>query len=258
MSANTQLANILTQGYAHFPQACAAPLVAALCDEMERAFPYYAEKQRECGYTGTNDGGLHHVLCVGGAFLDLIQSLPASETIAEYFASKFIINSCGAFCSTANTAFYSNNVHRDIRTFSQGVPLMLNMIVMLDDFTPDNGATFLLPKSHTRAERPEDAYFYGNSVRALGKSGDVVLFDSNLWHAGGRNTSSSQRRAVTLTLSRPYLKQQFDYATALGLENVAQMTDIQKQLLGYFARTPASLNEWYQPAESRMYRAGQG
>jgi len=39
---------------------------------------------------------------------------------------------------------------------------------------------------------------------------------------------------------------------------VAGLPEPLRQVLGYHARTPASLEEWYQPPEGRFYRPGQG
>jgi ectoine hydroxylase-related dioxygenase (phytanoyl-CoA dioxygenase family) len=36
---------------------------------------------------------------------------------------------------------------------------MVNMLVMLDDFTVENGATYVLTGSHHAPERPQDEFF---------------------------------------------------------------------------------------------------
>jgi hypothetical protein len=49
-----------------------------------------------------------------------------------------------------------------------------------------------------------------------------------------------------------------DYARFVGLSRVAQMSEHMRQLLGFHAGVPTSLEEWYRPAGSRMYRPDQG
>ena len=88
-------------------------------------------------------------------------------------------------------------------------------------------------------------------------AGSLLLFDSRLWHASGDNRTDQARRALTLTFTRSHHKQQFDYCRALGYEFCETLPDELKQLLGYYARVPATLEEWYQPAASRFYRADQ-
>jgi ectoine hydroxylase-related dioxygenase (phytanoyl-CoA dioxygenase family) len=84
----------------------------------------------------------------------------------------------------------------------------------------------------------------------------VVVFNSNLWHAAGANTTSTARRALTIAFTKPFIKQQLDYPRALGYER-QDFSPTVRQLLGYNARVPASLDEWYQPPEKRMYKSDQ-
>jgi ectoine hydroxylase-related dioxygenase (phytanoyl-CoA dioxygenase family) len=49
-----------------------------------------------------------------------------------------------------------------------------------------------------------------------------------------------------------------DYVRALGDEKVLAQKPRTQQLLGWYTRTPTSLDEFYRPAEERLYRAGQG
>ena len=152
---------------------------------------------------------------------------------------------------------YVANIHRDIRFFSGDFPLMLNMLIMVDDFNLDNGATYLLPKSHLTDEKPTEKIFYENSDRIIGGRGDILCFNSNLWHAAGVNKTNEERRALTITFTKPFMKQQFDYSRAIGYKNIEKLSDKLKQLLGYYSRTPSNLNEWYQKPEKRFYRPGQ-
>jgi len=85
-----------------------------------------------------------------------------------------------------------------------------------------------------------------------------VLFDSNIWHAAGVNRSARMRRGLTLAFTKPFIKPQFDYPRAIGYDCADQLSDTLRQVLGYNARIPASLDEWYQPPDKRMYRPGQG
>jgi ectoine hydroxylase-related dioxygenase (phytanoyl-CoA dioxygenase family) len=134
---------------------------------------------------------------------------------------------------------------------------MAQLLVMLDEFTEENGATYMLGGSHRMKERPGDDAFFRDATRAVGPAGSIVLFDSNLWHAAGTNRSSRPRRALTIAFTRPFIKQQLDYPRAMGYERDG-LSPTLRQLLGYNARVPASLDEWYQPPEMRLYKRDQG
>ena len=57
---------------------------------------------------------------------------------------------------------------------------------------------------------------------------------------------------------KPAMKQQFDYPRAIGYDRADSLLPHTRQVIGYNARVPATLEEWYQPRERRMYRADQG
>ncbi len=132
------------------------------------------------------------------------------------------------------------------------------MLIMLDDFTLENGATWFLDGSNQKDTRPEEEYFYEHASRAVGKAGDIILFDSLVWHAAGLNMTDKVRRALTLTFSRPFMKQQLDYPRLLGFYNGNDFPEEVRQVLGYNSRVPTNLDEWYQPVENRFYKTSQG
>ena len=54
------------------------------------------------------------------------------------------------------------------------------------------------------------------------------------------------------------MKQQLDYPRAVGYDNIDSLPEKLKQIVGYNARVPASLEEWYQPPDKRFYKKDQG
>jgi hypothetical protein len=63
-------------------------------------------------------------------------------------------------------------------------------IWMMDDFTVENGATRLVPGSHLGPDLPKER----QEIQALGKAGDVLVFDAMLWHSGMKNGTDKPRR----------------------------------------------------------------
>ena len=130
---------------------------------------------------------------------------------------------------------------------------------MLDDSTLDNGATWLLEKKKNTSEKPNDQYFEKNAIRIEGKAGDVLLFDGNLWHRSGRNHTKHKRTIMTPVYSKPFIKQQLDYPRAFGKKFLENCSEHIKQILGYNALTPSSLEQFYQKnPNDRFYKPDQG
>lgn len=207
------------------------------------------------------DGVALHVILNDNYFIEFLEKLLKKEEfnsiLSNYFNSKFIMNSFTALNNLPNTPNFSAIVHRDIKFYSGNVPLMINVLVMLDDFTEENGPTLLLPYSHLIEEKPSDEYFYKNSIQVLGKKGDILFFNSNIWHCSSRNNTSEDRMALPITFSKSVIKQLLDYPRAIGYDKINNFSDEMRQILGYDSRVSSNLDEWYQPFEKRFYKKNQ-
>jgi hypothetical protein len=238
-----------TSGWVKIENGMAPELLAGLRADLANAYRVCREVQVRKGLGEATDGTAHHIVGLGSFFLRMLEELPIWPYVNAYFGGKSILNSFGGVVHVCGTRTYLGRIHRDIRTFSGSFPLMMNVLVMLDSFTAMNGATYLLEGSHLRPERPTDEVFFRDAVRAVGPAGALVMFNSNIWHAAGENRTGEARRALTLTLTPPYFKQQCDYPRMLGYKRVQQFSQHLQQLLGYSSRIPADLEEWYQPLE---------
>ena len=127
----------------------------------------------------------------------------------------------------------------------------------MDDFTVENGGTYLLTGSHLEERKPTDEEFFSNAIQATGRRGDIVVFNANVWHSSAPNTTQEDRRAIPFTVSRSFMKQLLDYPRAIGYDKMDTFTPEMQQLLGYYSRVPASLEEWYQPEDNRYYKKDQ-
>src|SRR5436190_13039089 len=245
-------------GWTLFERALPPDLLACLCSEIEDAYVVQRAIQVRNGVGDGTDGTVHHLPLAGGSFLKLLEGRLCGDVLDGFFGGPYILNTFGGVLNKPNDLSYVGRVHRDLRSFSGDLPLMAQLLVMLDDFTAENGATYLLPGSHRLAQVPSDEDFFRDAVRAIAPAGSIVAFNSNLWHAAGPNRSSAPRRALTLAFTRPFMKQQMDYARALGYDRASSFSPELRQVLGYNARVPASLDEWYQPADRRLYQKNQG
>lgn len=256
--ANFQSA-ISASGFSLFPRIVPPQLLDQLRREIPICQQVCREWQNKSGLEAGTEGAAHHIVGGGQGLNEFLYALYLDEYIEAYFEGKYILNSFGAINnSTFTDNLYKHGLrfHRDVRTFSGDFRLMLNMLVMVDDFTVENGATKLVPGTHRLANRPDDDYFERHAIRATGTAGSILLFDSNLWHAAAPNTTDGSRMALTLTFTRPFFKQQMDYPRMLG--EAFPPNERIRQVLGYNARVPVSYEEWYQPPERRMYKPGQG
>lgn len=254
---DTNLDSLQKNGWVIFENVVEKKLLAQLHSGIDDAYKTCREVQIKNGIAENTDGTVHHLLCFEGPFLDFLKHSYCNDVLSDFFQSPFILNTYGGVINLPKKASYVANIHRDIRTF-YNIPMMINMLVMLDDFTEDNGATFLLSGSHLKDEKPSEDFFYNNAHRAIAPAGSILLFDSLTWHAAGINKTEFPRKALTLAFTRPFMKQQMDYPRFLGYDRMDEFEETVKQVIGYNSRVPSDLNDWYQKPENRFYKPGQG
>lgn len=149
---------------------------------------------------------------------------------------------------------YAARIHVDRPHFIPGYTEGLGCLILLDDFTEANGATWVLPASHLQKDEPSEEHFYKESVRIVAPAGSVFYFQLRLWHAGGINHSSHWRHALGIGMIRPYIKQRIDLPRALAGKDLSGLSDFALQKLGFFAQVPASVEDYFAPPEKRVYR----
>ncbi|MCY0970994.1 phytanoyl-CoA dioxygenase family protein [Chryseobacterium wangxinyae] len=251
--------DLVKLGFCKFENAISQEWVGKINNALPKIFEEHEKMRRENNNPISSNGLAMNALVGNEILFDFLQhiiDLKILDWIEEnYFNAKCILNSFTALSNIpGEDKVFHKKVHRDIRGFSSDVPLMLNMLVMLDDFTTENGATLLLPSSHQNSEVPSDEDFMKNSVQATGVAGDIIIWNSNLFHASGTNTTQTVRRGLPITFSLPFYKQLLDYPRAIGYEKYDVFNEKMRRILGYDARVPGSVSEWYSPSDKLLYK----
>ena len=256
-TVNNFKSSLDTDGWVVYENAIEPEFIDRINEDIEDGYICRRNIQKKNGISADMDGTLHHLLERDNFSIPLLERMYCHDEITQYFGGKYILNGMNGVIHSKQERPYLSNMHRDIRTFMIETKILLQMIIALDDFTLQNGATHFLSGSHKIALRPDETFFYTNADRATVLKGSIIVFDSNLWHAAGENFTAKPRRALTLGFTRPFFKQQMDYSRFLGYDFVAGLKPELRQVIGYNARVPANLNEYYQPPHLRMYQRDQ-
>jgi ectoine hydroxylase-related dioxygenase (phytanoyl-CoA dioxygenase family) len=187
--------------------------------------------------------------------IEVIDRLLAPTAI-QHAQNGFIVPSLPADAPEPDA--FQMSFHQDFPRVLNGYMMSLNVYYAISDFTKEAGSTRLIPGSHQVATRPTQSEIAERSVDVVCPAGSMVVFDSTLWHAGGFNRSGRDRLSVNHQFTRSYIKPQVDYPRSIGADAAAKLAPRTQQLLGFYTRSPASLDEYYQPPEGRLYRSGQG
>lgn len=246
-----------TRGWYRFPGVLRPGQLVALRDDLDRLYRQCREVQIRNGVAANMEGTAHHLVGSGSSVDDLINHLPLHDFIAAYFDGKFIATTISASLNPPASKSYVMKVHRDVRAFTGGYRLMLNMLVMLDDFTDISGPTMMMPGSHHVEEQPSSALFEAMAQPVRGQAGDIVLFNSLVFHRASTNRGDQWRRGLTICFGRPWMKPQIDFPRFVPAEQAAKLTAVGRQLLGYNAKVATSLDEYYQPPENWAFKPDQ-
>jgi ectoine hydroxylase-related dioxygenase (phytanoyl-CoA dioxygenase family) len=142
--------------------------------------------------------------------------------------------------------------HRDLpyQHFVSSRPLAINALFCLDEFTIDNGATFVVPGSHKQEAFPSDAVVQALQTQMIAPAGSFIVLDAMLFHSGATNRTDRDRRAVNHVFTAPIIKPQIDLPSVLG-DGFTDVPEL-RQLLGYDVRVPLSLEDYYQGRAARV------
>lgn len=112
--------------------------------------------------------------------------------------------------------------------------VVCNAMWMLDDFTSENGATIVVPRSHLSGRQPDDAMdLEANWVAAEGPAGSAVIFEGRTWHSTGVNRTDKARIGLTTNFCAPQFRQQENLQLATLPEVLEESSDHLKSLLGF-------------------------
>jgi len=206
----------------------------------------WLEEGEQAGVEVIQEAGvrrLANLINKGEMFRPLFTHPHILEAIGQVLGPKFRLGSLNARAIPPHTD-PKMPLHAD--TDYGGTPdkkgfYSLTVIWMLDDFTPENGGTVMVPGSHLSQAVPKTALAdiyapHPDQVVVTGRAGDVFVMNGHCWHTGGANMTDHQRRALLGHYNRADHRQQTNQQVLLSPQVQAQMSPLEREILG--------LNDW--------------
>lgn len=115
-------------------------------------------------------------------------------------------------------------------------PLGTAIMVALDSFTAENGATSMIPGSHTwNAERTPKAE---EAIPMECPAGSVLYFIGTTWHGAGANRSEKPRRSLTVQYCQPYIRPIENQILAVDPRRLPEIKKEIVEMMGYKIHKP--------------------
>lgn len=242
------------RGYAVLEDACTPETVAALSAAFDRARAGYVERHGEDRLRATDEFNTIRALLTQGedAFLQLALNPDLHATLKLLIEGKYMLNQQNGIINPPFEKYNQGKWHRDLpyQHFVSTRPLAINALFCLDDFTVENGATYVLPGSHRSEAMGSDAFVQRNKIQISAKAGSFIVLDCMLFHTGGANRTPNPRRAVNHVFTIPFFKQQIQLPAVM---NEGILSAEARDLLGFNYVEPASVEAYL---ASRMQKAG--
>jgi len=209
----------------------------------------YLKQIQECGnedyLISINDQNVVRALFVyDDFFTKFINNKNIINILNQCFGNKYILNLQNSPINRAYDSHYGSTWHRDLsyQHFVPSRPIAITILICLDAFTEDNGGTHILPYSHKYEEFSSQSYQEKNQKKLSANIGDVLIFDSLLFHRAGPNLTNKERKLLVQMYTLPFVKQQVNFPKMLDgkYSNNKNLS----YLLGYDSEVEDSVITW--------------
>jgi ectoine hydroxylase-related dioxygenase (phytanoyl-CoA dioxygenase family) len=236
MDKKEAIAHLDEHGYVVLKGALTADQANALRDRSAELIKEERAAGGEHVYLDGKSQRVWNLVNKGRIYEEMIQ-LPQVLEFQQYLLgddcvlSSFTVNLIGPGSP-------AGNLHADypIGSFPKPLPLgafYANTIFVLDDFSPQNGATRMVPGSYKLGHGPEPEKEYDDVIQLSARKGDIVIFHGATWHGNGANCSDQERMILLGFFCRSFIKTQQDNFKLATPKVVERATPTLKRLLGF-------------------------
>jgi ectoine hydroxylase-related dioxygenase (phytanoyl-CoA dioxygenase family) len=243
------LAELRVNGYTVLRTGATAAQLADLGDRLDTV---YASQCEEMGgehvLRSIYDSDVARcMLAYDEAFLRLATDPTLLQLAQRVFGSEYVLTQQNGILNRPERDNYQAKWHRDLsyQHWTSTKPLAINALYCIDEFTADNGATFVLPGTHHVEAFPTDKFVSKFELQLTAPAGSYLILDAMLFHRAGINRSKSVRRAVNHLIGLPFMAQQIDFPSAIARAGKLNVKDENtRKYLGYRWSPAADAADW--------------
>jgi ectoine hydroxylase-related dioxygenase (phytanoyl-CoA dioxygenase family) len=224
---------IEADGYTIIENAIEPALVAALAEDLERLERELGAKPAGNSFEGENTVRIYNLLAYGGPFGEIPAHASVLPVVEGVLDDGCLVSSLSSIAIDAGER--AQPIHADDQLIplpKPHPPTVCNTMWAITDFTEPNGATRVIPGSHTRDHSPEYGRHY-DSIAAEMKRGSVLVWHGSLWHGGGANRTETRRVGIAMNYCAGYIRQQENQQLGVPPEVARAYSPRVLELMGY-------------------------
>lgn len=214
----------------------------ALLERMRSALKPHLQHLGRNDFEGFRTHRVYSLLAKAPEVFAEIANHPLAVTFAETeLGETCLLSSCIAI--SLNPGETPQGWHHDDGQINIPLPhpsYTVSAFWALDDYTPDNGATELIPNSHLWDEAqsarlldtPKQTLPEG-AIKVQMPAGSVLVTKGTLWHRSGANNSQSSRTVITAQYCPGWARQQENVLAATPRTVARKLPKRLRKLIGY-------------------------
>ena len=230
-------------GFLHIEQAIDAQMVKSLTDACEELMHIEGEDGGQEVHTEAGTLRLSNLINKHSIFRIMLNHPEVLAAISHVLNNDFKISSCNARFAKpghGHQALHTDGQfpEHDNKHSSNGLAqkfYVCNSLWVLEDIGPHNGATRVVPGTHRSLATPNEIMTdprkqHPAEITISAKAGDVIVFNSHLWHGGTHNNSNELRKCIHGYFTRRDLPQQTDQQQWLSKACIAALSDWERYI----------------------------
>jgi len=234
-STAEHVAKIATEGYTIVEDAIEPAFVDDLVSAIDRLHAELATAPAQNLFEGVHTLRVYNLLVHGKVF----EKVPVHDAILP-IVEGVLDQGCLVSSLSSITILPGQDaqpIHADDQLIplpKPHVPLVCNTMWALTDFTEENGATRLIPRTHLADGNPE--LFIGernDTIGAVMKRGSVLVWNGSLWHGGGANRTDARRIGLAMNYCAGWMREQENQQVGIPLAIAKGFSPRLRKLAGF-------------------------